>query len=60
MHDRMIKLIDGAESEMLPRSGWRKVMQWAAGTRHGVKRKYRRRSRHTARLATRIAAQEAE
>ena len=59
MHDRMIKLTDAAESEMLPRNGWRKVMTWAAGTRHGVKRKYRRRSRHTAKLAARIAAQEA-
>jgi len=57
MQDRMIRTINGDEVDALSRRS-KKVHNWAAGTRRGIKKNYRRRSRHTAKMAARIEAME--
>ncbi len=47
-----IPLRGGDEYDALTR--WRKVLIWRAGERARIKRRYRRRERHAARLAVRV------
>ncbi len=44
---RSLPMKGGDEYDALTR--WRKVLDWRAGERSWIKRKYRRRERHTAR-----------
>ena len=49
---RRIPMTNGDEYDALTR--WRKVLIWRAGERSAIKRRYRRRERHTARWSVRV------